>query len=464
MLHPLNKLYNRIKNREFAGYFDSRLGLFHKSVCYAPSTNMLFSQDGSVYACCHNNEMALGKYPQQSLLEIWNSHNAKQFRKDMEQNDLSKGCGICLSDIQSGDFEEVRARHFDTLNRNSTYPVMMEFLLSNRCNLECVMCKGEYSSSIRENREKLPPIVSPYNDDFVKQLEPFLPHLQETRFSGSGEAFSIEINYKIWERLIEINPKCVIMVQTNGTILTERVKAILKRGNFQIGVSLDGTSKEVFEKVRLNANFDKVLQNIAYFSDYCSNKKIKFNLSFCVMRQNWHQIPDFIQLCNKLNAVAMLHKVWFPVEYSLSTLPYNILQEVYKSLSSVQLPLDSSLEKKNRAHFNYFLSFIKGLMLQAEVVFKNLTHISNLPLKDQEFILIKKVTQTELQPENEIKNKLYEFFTLLEKHEKTELLPYICIQDAQALYHSFSNNTALHLFELAVNHFQKVNSPNISQN
>jgi MoaA/NifB/PqqE/SkfB family radical SAM enzyme len=75
-------------------------------------------------------------------------------------------------------------------------PKVMEFELSNECNLECVMCNGSFSSSIRKNREKLPPIISPYNDDFVNELDAFIPHLTDAKFLG-GEPFMIEIYLKI---------------------------------------------------------------------------------------------------------------------------------------------------------------------------------------------------------------------------------------------------------------------------
>lgn len=164
----------------------------------------------------------------------------------MKDYSLFKECNICKADLEIGAFDEVSAKHFDSLPIHPSYPTMMEFLLTNTCNLECVMCKGEFSSLIRQNREKLPPIANVYDDAFISQLRPFIPHLREVRFSGSGEAFLIDANYKIWDMILEINPQCLIMVQTNGTVLNSRIKDLLIRGNFQIGVSLDSLKKEVF--------------------------------------------------------------------------------------------------------------------------------------------------------------------------------------------------------------------------
>ena len=219
-------------NETVKAYNQSRDKESHSCFCYAPSTNMLFAHDGSVHVCCHNFGFSLGKYPHQSLMEIWNSVKANELREYMRQYDLSHGCGVCEMDLKPGNFNEVKARHFDSIPRHPQYPTMMEFLISNTCNLECVMCSGEFSSLIRKNREKLPPLVTPYDKEFLTQLEEFIPHLHETRFSGSGEAFSIDMDYEIWEMIIKRNPKCIIMVQSNGTILTERVKDIFEPWKF----------------------------------------------------------------------------------------------------------------------------------------------------------------------------------------------------------------------------------------
>jgi radical SAM protein with 4Fe4S-binding SPASM domain len=174
---------------EYLNYNKSRYNKDFSSLCFAPSVNMLFSQTGEVQVCCHNMEYVIGKYPEQSISEIWNSKKAEKLRDEMKSYRLYEGCKICKADIVLGAFDEVAAKHFDSLPRNKNYPTMMEFLISNTCNLECIMCKGEYSSLIRQNREKLPPIQTPYDEVFVEQLREFIPYLHETRFSGSGEAF-----------------------------------------------------------------------------------------------------------------------------------------------------------------------------------------------------------------------------------------------------------------------------------
>jgi MoaA/NifB/PqqE/SkfB family radical SAM enzyme len=258
------------------------------------------------------------------------------------------------------------ARHFDNISKHPAYPVMMEFLVSNQCNLECVMCEGQYSSLIRKNRDKLPPIPTVYDEAFLAQLEEFIPYLQEARFSGSGEAFMIDMNYDIWEMIIKRNPECLIVVQTNGTILSARVKDMLSRGRFQIGISVDSLKKDVFESIRLNANFDKLMENIAYFHEYSVKNKRKFTISTCVMQQNWSELPEFVRFCNSLNAVATFHKVWFPRQHALRSMHWKQLENIVQTLSWQDFPSITPREKQNKAHYEYMLFTIEQWMQQAK--------------------------------------------------------------------------------------------------
>lgn len=351
-------------------YQKARPGLRHHTFCHAAEINMLFSQEGEVYVCCHNQSYAIGKYPEQSIAEIWNSEAAQLIRDKLRNYDLGGGCRICADDFKRGAFKEVRARHFDTLKPHPKYPVMMEFLLSNVCNLECVMCTGKFSSLIRKNREKLPALHTPYDGAFLHQLDEFIPHLHETRFSGSGEAFSNDINYFIWEKIIAMNRACLIMVQTNGTILSARVKEMLEKGNFQIGVSIDSLNKDTYEAIRVNANFEKVMDNLLYFREYARRKGTRFSISMCVMRQNWREVPDFIRFCNEHGAVATLHKVWHPFGNALFNLPKEELEEILQMYSQQEFSLSNPTQEENVQHFQYFTEVVKEWVQAARPEFK----------------------------------------------------------------------------------------------
>ena len=440
-----------------ADYIATRDPKDRHSFCFAPSSNMYFSQNGEVKVCCHNTEYAIGTYPLQSIHEIWNSKEANELREYMRKFDLSHGCSYCAFDMHLGSFDQIAARHFDDFSKQNAYPAMMEFLLTNTCNLECIMCMGEYSSSIRKNREKLPPIISPYDKAFIEQLKEFIPHLKETRFSGSGEAFSIDMNYEIWEQIITLKPSCIIMIQSNGTYLNARIKDILERGNFEIGISLDSLNKETFEAIRLNASFDRVMENVQYFSECCKRKKTRFSISTCVMRQNWHELPAFVNFCNSIGAIATFHKVWAPEEFALHNLSVAELRKIYEQLSSVQFSGQSKTDRLNINHYHYFVSVIKKCMETQEEAGREKLSIEELEAEELLPYLQKKTKayfETELPDESSrvsaLQNFNTKFASLLELYpdtaDKELVMRKACESPSKTMLYSFEKHSLEFLF------------------
>lgn len=338
--------YNAIRNKSVRGTF-----------CQAPLNNMYFSWEGKVIACCFNQSYVLGNYPEQTIKEIWEGSKAEELRTALKHFDLTKGCDICYADIEKSRFDSVNALRFDEY-APQPYPTMMEFQISNKCNLECVMCDGFLSSAIRANREKLPAIPEKFDDNFVEQLTEFIPHLRYTTFSG-GEPFLIKTYYNIWDKFSTLNNNCIIKVITNGTIFNDRVKGILEKNNFHITISLDSPVKETYEKIRIGASFDKVIENARLFNSYCKEKKTFFNFNFCPMVTNWHEIPQFIQLCNSMDASFYFSIVYHPERFSLSELSSEKLQGIIGEMEKHTFPEDTPNQKKNKASFNSFIFLLK---------------------------------------------------------------------------------------------------------
>jgi MoaA/NifB/PqqE/SkfB family radical SAM enzyme len=199
--------------------------------------------------------------------------------------------------LEAGNYHGVRARYYDEFAPNTLgprlnylkqslggavpYPRVMEFELSNTCNLECIMCNGYFSSSIRKNREHLPPIESPYNDKFVDELDEFIPHLTDAKFLG-GEPFMIDIYLSIWERIRKLNPNIRIHITTNGTFLNNRIKDLLEGLKAGIILSIDSVNKETYPKIRVNGSYDKVMENLEYFRDYTKRKSTFLSMAACL--------------------------------------------------------------------------------------------------------------------------------------------------------------------------------------
>ena len=328
-------------------------------VCHAPFKSMYFGHGGKIVTCCYNRNYVLGHYPERSIRDTWFGPEADRLREYIRQNDLQYGCEGCRSMLMAGNYEAVKARQYDgqRLNANS-YPSVMEFELSNECNLGCVMCTGEFSSYIRKHVEKKPALDSVYGSAFLEQLEDFIPYLEETKFYG-GEPFLIPVYQDIWDRLIALNPHVRISVQTNATVLSARVKRQLEGGLFHMNISIDSLQKERYESIRRNAVFEKVMENIRYLRDYTARKNTFFGLSFCLMRNNWDEAADFIRFCNETGAKAYFHTVYEPDRLALKTWDTASLQAVTDTFADTVFDTDTDLHRENARHFGHWLLQVK---------------------------------------------------------------------------------------------------------
>ncbi len=356
------------------------------TICYAPFKSLYFSPEGEVYACCYNRTTVLGTYPEHTLKEIWQGSIIESLRTALKDNDLSKGCFLCLTQMKEKTYNTVLARGFDSLPKGK-YPSLIEFEMSNTCNLACVMCDGNYSSIIRKEREKLPPLKNPYDDAFLTQLEEFIPHLSKAKFMG-GEPFLIPIYYKIWEMIISLNPNCIISVQTNGTIYNKQIESLLKQGNFHISVSVDAISKEVFDNIRLRGIFGKVMNNIKHFRAYCHDRRTHFGIATCPMQQNWHEIPDIVKYCNELKAPIYMNRVSQPLHSTLMSLDSTALTHIHQAYLKVELPAETRIQQRNKVQFMELTEQIANWAEKAkthEQWLKRLNNMDNEALKSDLF-------------------------------------------------------------------------------
>lgn len=322
-----------------------------KHFCYVPMNNVLFSKEGKVQACSYNQKIILGYYPKKSINQILTGPVRRKLIKKHLANELTGGCEYCLNFLKTRKFNGIKPMTFDKYSSGYRLdrPRVLEFDLSSRCNLNCIMCN-------ETNRDKIPPEI--YDDNFIEQLTPYLKHIKEAKFYG-GEPFMIKQYYDIWEKIVQENPQTKIFVITSGTILNENIKSLLERGIFEIGVSMDGMHKEVFEKVRVGANFEQVMKNVEWFSDYCKRKKTDLSVSLSVQRANWKEIPDFINYCNKLDCSVFFSYVYRPEDLSLWTLPPEEIDGIITFFNQFNFPSESEKEKYNLKCYHDIITHLK---------------------------------------------------------------------------------------------------------
>ncbi|MEX0812903.1 MAG: radical SAM protein [Chitinophagales bacterium] len=331
--------------------------------CYLPFNSLTFSFSGDVYVCSYNRDVVLGKYPENSIKEIWEGQKAQKLRRHMRNNDLEYGCRHCKFFFDKGKFTNLRPLVFDKYYKhtNGDHPRVFEFEIDNKCNLECQMCNGEVSSSIRKNRDKLPPIPCPYDDAFVEQLEEYIPTLKEAKFYG-GEPFMIPLYYKIWDKIQKLNPELELFVITNGTLWNKNIERLMNELNFDVAISIDALDKGKLEKIRKNVEKETLLENINKFNEICRRKNKHLSLSFTIQKDNWDQLPAHIELCNSIDAFAYISYLENPIQFSILELPHDEIAKIREWMDKFTFPTGTPKEKHNNRCFQDYKTYLDAYL------------------------------------------------------------------------------------------------------
>ncbi|MBF0361121.1 MAG: radical SAM protein [Oligoflexia bacterium] len=138
----------------------------------------------------------------------------------------------------------------------SSFPIHLDIEASSRCNLKCVFC------------DKLPLLKKDQFGDIDYKLFCKIIHegqengLKSIKLSYRGEPL---LNREIIKMVDYAKNKGVLDIyfNTNGMLLNKSVSSdLINAGLNRISISIDGTDKNNFEKIRVGANFDTILRNM----------------------------------------------------------------------------------------------------------------------------------------------------------------------------------------------------------
>lgn len=319
-----------------------------KYICKAAEYSLLFQPSGEVLACHYNRGYILGIYPENLIKEIWNSKKRKSLIKSIENGNFKLGCHYCKEKIDEGNIWATGFNKYNYMKNHSKtkMPISMEFQLDNICNLECIMCSGEYSNGIRKNREKGSIYKSPYDDEFVHQLTDYIPHLKYCAFTG-GEPFLFDIYYKIWDKIKLLNPNLQLYISSNGSILNDKIKSYLKDLNFNFSFSIDSVEKISYEKIRRNAKLEVSIKNIEWYQSYCKSKNTEINIKTLVTPQNILEIDSLLKYCHDKNLPINFKFAQLPWFARIDTMSKDNLNKAIQKLKNINFISSTEIQKNN---------------------------------------------------------------------------------------------------------------------
>lgn len=293
--------------------------------CAAPFTSLYEGQFGKVTACCAMYT-ELGSTHQADLESIVNNEKFKNIRKSFLNNTFPKECDTCSNfEKETGSIADVR----DASNKfgrskikeaiiatDSTgymqqqFPVMLDFLWTNKCNFACLGCNGELSSTIAQNYNEAFALAHGCNSDSLNsklwrnnndnKIDYILKHqdsIEKIHLNG-GEPFMQEDVHELLEIMIKHNlhKKITIWSHTNGSI--SKYKSIniiddyLARWGKKciITISHDGHGKQG-EYVRYGLKQQKWLETL----NNLQNANVNVNIQTCYSVFNALHLAELYQ-------------------------------------------------------------------------------------------------------------------------------------------------------------------------
>jgi len=232
-------------------------------------------------------------------------------------------------------------------------PLCLQIEPTTLCNLNCIWC---VYSKVNKNTKKIS------FEQFKKVIDQF-PFLFILKFAGIGEFFTNKDFIKMISYLKEkkVFYSCFT---TNFTILTNSDIIDLVNSNINtIFVSIDGATKETYEKIRKGANFETLINNIKKFQNHPKKSKPKLVIRTVISNQNKHELFKIIDLAKELK----IKKIHFQKLYENDKLSLNkeeYLQYKKKLLQYSDIKLKFS--EINKKSINKCLRALTVMYISAE--------------------------------------------------------------------------------------------------
>ena len=160
------------------------------------------------------------------------------------------------------------------------------------CNLRCVMCPWREIAEKAENHGLM-------SQSIWESIRPHLSEINSIDFTGGGEPL-LQPNLSQW--IAEGHAAgCETGFLSNGLLLKkEKLRQVLDAGVDWICISMDGADAEMYEKIRIGSNFDRVCENVTRIADLRKGNRPKTMINFVLMDLNFHQVSDIVRLAARL--------------------------------------------------------------------------------------------------------------------------------------------------------------------
>lgn len=301
----------------------------------------LTMQLGQYMTCCPPWTSWQQVYPEpyKTPQEIWDHPNFVKLREHWEKGDPS----LCLKCplYVTQDKHAFQDQELPPVRGGA--PTRIYVANEGQCNLHCWSCRDKiHGPSPRlEQRES----------DLWQCLWTWRESIEWLSLACNGEVFHAPMYRRLLQMIRpEDFPKARLELYTNGLLLPDRWHEIahLHSRVDQITMSIDASSKEIYEQVRAPAKWEQLIRAMEFIRDLREKGLPNYYCVFVTRRANMGDVGGFVDLCKAHKATkirfTLFDRIWHsPEQYENEVLRLEDLAKILEDPRLSQSGVDCSV-------------------------------------------------------------------------------------------------------------------------
>lgn len=357
-----------------------------KYFCAAPWVHVCQNVGGRLKPCCRfYSTIDFIKNEKTTIKDFFFGAEMNNLRETMLADQPHPGCTKCYNEDAAGKSslrQQLNEAYGNKLDLDNPKIFYLEVGLSNACNLKCVTCASNYSTSWYEDDLELKR-RNFYRDDakekFVitdkEYLNIDLSSIERVKILG-GEPFMEPRNLELLELLDQHGriENMRLEIVTNATIPPNNswINYLERLKHLQLSISLDGI-EDTAEFVRHGTEWQRLEKISKWWRQFCNQHKYNFQFHFVIHAFNSLNIKDTIDWVEQNHDNALLN---FDCLFGPKYLNVSYLPDWWKD----QI-LDQVQYIKRSANKEYVSKFIKSNSYDkenTETMIKYLEHLEHI--------------------------------------------------------------------------------------
>ena len=330
--------------------------------CPVPWTGFIMNPNGEVKNCVLS-EQVLGNINDTNIQDILHGDTNSQIKQCMNNDQQHTGCANCYK-LEQGTtgLKNVRSDRYYYLKTLSGVPYSaydtidttlstVDMRWRNTCNLACVYCTPELSSTWAKELDVEIKVDEQQLANTKQYILDNAPNLKNVYLAG-GEPLLLKENSELLDRL---DPSCTVRINTNLSNIKGPVfERASKFRDVHWTVSVETMGAE-FEYIRYGANWEKFLENLNVIKQL--DHKISFNMLWLIL--NPYSVFDTVDYFMQLGYVENA----FVIGPTTKPEEYNILNLSTQTLDNLKNVLRNRIQQADMRYLlhNSYVNMLKHL-------------------------------------------------------------------------------------------------------